>query len=87
MTRTPDLRITNALLYQLSYVGTWRAASIFKTLCLHNTALISDNTLGTEPILSGGAMTENLALDKSKWQWEEENEWALSIFSNRILID
>ena len=22
--RTPDLRITNALLYQLSYVGTWK---------------------------------------------------------------
>ena len=64
-----------------------RAASIFKTPCLHNTALISDNKLGTEPILSGGAMTENLALDKSKWQWEEENEWALSIFSNRILND
>ena len=24
VTRTPDLRITNALLYQLSYVGTWK---------------------------------------------------------------
>jgi len=64
-----------------------RAASIFKTPCLHNTALISDNNSGTEPILSGGAVAENLVLDKSKWQWEEENEWALSIFSSRILTD
>ena len=64
-----------------------RAASIFKTLCLHNTALISDNNSGAELILSGGAMAENLTLDKSKRQREEEHEWALSIFSNRIFTD
>ena len=40
-----------------------RAASIFKTPCLHNAALISDNNSGTEPILSGGVVAENLALD------------------------
>ena len=64
-----------------------RAASIFKTPCLHNTALISDNKLSTEPILSGGAVAENLCLHRAKPQREEDNEWALSIFSIRILID
>jgi hypothetical protein len=64
-----------------------RAASIFKTPCLHNTALISDNNSGTELILSGGAVVENLALNRSNRQREEEDEWALSIFSNRILTD
>ena len=37
MTRTLDLRITNALLYQLSYAGTERGASICKTSGQHNT--------------------------------------------------
>lgn len=36
VTRTPDLLITNEMLYQLSYAGPERAASIFKSSVFHN---------------------------------------------------
>ena len=39
MTRTPDLRITNAPLYQLSYAGTRGAQSIFEFVCFRQRGL------------------------------------------------
>ena len=32
VTRTPDLHITNALLYRLSYVGTWKGGQYIQNL-------------------------------------------------------
>jgi len=42
-----------------------RAASIFKSPCLHNTAQFSDTRSGIELIFNGDVAAENLAMDSN----------------------